>query len=109
MTSAERNYEYSTVFIASGVYDTLEAMGGEDIASPVRNEVVECRLSVYGKTNHYRFTLHPLPFGCLLRIDSVNPDGSLSVETEERMLNAIFNTLEQLIEDAVAKNAFTEG
>jgi hypothetical protein len=34
VVSAERSYEYGTMFITGGAYDTLEAMGGEVLASP---------------------------------------------------------------------------
>jgi hypothetical protein len=46
MTSAERSYEHSTLFITSGIYDTLEALGGEVVASPGGKEVVRCRLTI---------------------------------------------------------------
>jgi hypothetical protein len=108
MTSAERSYEHSTLFITSGIYDTLEALGGEVVASPGGKEVVRCRLTIDGKRNSYRFTVHPLPFGCLLRIESENPDHSLSAATEKRLLNAIFDTLKRLIEDAMSKHVFPE-
>lgn len=101
MISAERSFAYAKMFITCGIFDTLEHLGAEDIASPKKNEVVECRLTVYGKTNCYRFTVHALPYGCLLRIELINPDNSLSAGTQKRLLHTILSTLEQLIEDAV--------
>jgi hypothetical protein len=103
MTNEERSYKHSALFIFSGIYDTLEFMGGKDTETLKRNEVAESHLNIYGKPNHFRFTVRPLPFGCSLQIQSLNPDKSLSVDTEHRLISAIFTALEQLIEDAFAK------
>jgi len=104
MAAIQRSYSFSKMFIQSGLYDTIKLMGGKVIASHQEKGVLESRLTILGSGNDYRFTIRPLPFGCLLQVISLNPNDSLSKETEERLLTVIIATLDQIIEDAFKRH-----
>jgi hypothetical protein len=90
------------MFILSGIFDTLEFLNAAEMEQIENQRVVESRITILGKDNCYRFTLRPLPYGCSLEIQSLDPCGYMSSETERRLTGHIFSTLEQLIEDATA-------
>jgi hypothetical protein len=98
--AAERSYRYSSLFILSGIYDTLDFLKAAETEQTEHQRVVESRVTVLEKDNRYRFTLRPLPFGCSLEIRSLNPRGEVSPETQQRLTGQIFAVLDQLIEDA---------
>jgi hypothetical protein len=96
----ERAYRHNHIFILSGIFDTLEFLSAAETEQIENQKVLESRVVILEKDNRYRFALRPLPYGCSLEIQSLDPGGGMSPETQRRLTGQIFTTLEQLIEDA---------